>query len=470
MDEEDVAQFAKTFTRFVHDMGARARVDESFPVKEKIDEHMGVPASDLRIVAQTFEPYDHVNVQVAIDAYLEEEGRTFELTGVTGAQRHHGSFSDLLASTHFMPFGFGAVDLSNLPTGTDETRACVQFGLYFLTDQGNPMVMLVRGPSDQGMHRMLTLEVVATQEDLARQMLARIYQLSRELSVFRGKVVSFGESQMFHQAAGPIIFHSRPVVARNDLVFPDGVLELIENEVIGIAAHRERLKASGQQVKRGVLLHGPPGCGKTLTVRYLLGQLPGYTVVLLTGSGLHMIRHACALARALQPSLVVLEDVDLVAQERIPGPSQNNPILFSLLNEMDGVEEDADVVFVLTTNRADLLEPALAARPGRVDLAVEIGLPNEEARARLIGLYGRGLDLRLGDLESVVAQTSGVAASFFKELMRRAALISSRSSEGVGRITVDDTHLTQALDELMVERSSMTRVLIGGQQAGGIEA
>ena len=81
------------------------------------------------------------------------------------------------------------------------------------------------------------------------------------------------------------------------------------------------------------------------------------------------------MARTLQPAMVVVEDVDLIAEERGKYPGQH-PLLFQLLNEMDGLAEDADVVFVLTTNRADLLEPALAARPGRVDQAVELGLPD----------------------------------------------------------------------------------------------
>ena len=181
---------------------------------------------------------------------------------------------------------------------------------------------------------------------------------------------------------GPIVFHHRPTVPRDALVLPDGVLEAVELQVQGVAAHRDRLRASGQHVKRGLLLHGPPGCGKTLTVRYLLGGASDHTVVLLTGRDLHMVRPAIGLARMLQPALVVLEDVNLVAEERTMYP-MGNPLLYELLNEVDGIAEDADVAFVLTTNRADLLEPALAARPGRVDLAVELGLPDAEARRRL---------------------------------------------------------------------------------------
>jgi len=101
--------------------------------------------------------------------------------------------------------------------------------------------------------------------------------------------------------------------------------------------------------------------GKTHTVRFLTSSLVGTTVIQLTGNAMHLIAEACSVARALQPAMLVVEDVDLIAEDRGMHPGQH-PLLFQLLNEMDGLAEDADVVFVLTTNRADLLEPALAAR------------------------------------------------------------------------------------------------------------
>jgi len=247
-------------------------------------------------------------------------------------------------------------------------------------------------------------------------------------------------------------------------VLPDGVLESIELEVLGIGEHKDRLRSAGQHVKRGVLLHGPPGAGKTHTVRYLVSRTAGTTVLLLTGGGLHMVRQACALARMLQPSLVVLEDIDLIAQDRGVMGRFGNPLLFDVLNELDGMAEDADVAFVLTTNRADVLEPALAARPGRVDFAVEIGLPDDEARRRLLELYGRGLDLALSEVDSIVRRTSGVTAAFIKELVRKAALLAAGMSDGAEQIVVHDEHLTASLDELLAERSALTRVLLGGAQ------
>jgi SpoVK/Ycf46/Vps4 family AAA+-type ATPase len=158
--------------------------------------------------------------------------------------------------------------------------------------------------------------------------------------------------------------------------------------------------------------------------------------------------------------VIVLEDVDLVAEDRSFGPS-STPVLFELLDAMDGAAADADLLFVLTTNRADLLEPALAARPGRVDVAIEIELPDAEARERLLTLYGRSLPLRLSEAETrdVVERTDGVTASFLKELLRRAVLESLYEDTSGQAVTA--AHLSRALDDLLDSTQQLTRSLLG---------
>jgi ATP-dependent 26S proteasome regulatory subunit len=264
-------------------------------------------------------------------------------------------------------------------------------------------------------------------------------------------VVSF-EGHEFGQGVGPFRLHPRPGIVRQDVVLPDGVLERIEREVVGIAEHREALLSAGQHLRRGVLLYGPPGTGKTHTVRYLLSRLPEFTVVLLAGTSIHFISQACSLARMLQPALVVLEDCDLVAEARDFSRGMENPLLFQVLNEMDGLAEDADVAFLLTTNRADLLEPALMQRPGRVDLAVEVPLPDAEGRTRLLALYGPSLEVP----PEVVDQTEGTTASFMKELVRRTVLLAAES----GMAPTAD-HLRDAVAELLSSRDALTRRLLG---------
>src|SRR3546814_11145650 len=109
-------------------------------------------------------------------------------------------------------------------------------------------------------------------------------------------------------------------------------------------------------------------------------------------------------------------------ERTMPGHG-TNPLLFQLLNEMDGLAEDADIVFVLTTNRVDLLEPALAARPGRIDQAVEVKLPDADSRRRLLELSLRGVarDIEApAGLAAAVPRPDGARAALEEELVRRA--------------------------------------------------
>jgi ATP-dependent 26S proteasome regulatory subunit len=227
-----------------------------------------------------------------------------------------------------------------------------------------------------------------------------------------------------------------------------------------VASHRQALLAAGQHLKRGLLLYGPPGTGKTHTMRYLLGQMSDYTRLVLTGRSLVAVSGVTDLARALQPAVVVLEDVDLVAEERSMGPA-SSPVLFDLLDAMDGAAPDGDLLFLLTTNRADLLEPALAARPGRVDVAVEIALPDAPARERLLRLYGQGVPLALteDDVSLAVERTDGTTASFLKELIRRSVLESLHDDPALTAVT--GTQLARALDDLLDAAQAVTRTLHG---------
>ena len=173
-------------------------------------------------------------------------------------------------------------------------------------------------------------------------------------------------------------------------------------------------------------------------MNYLLGRLPRATVIVISGRALGRITEACSVARTLQPSVVVVEDVDLIAEERSHRPGEH-PLLFQLLNEMEGLNSATDVTFLLTTNRADLLEPALAARPGRVDLAAELPLPDAAARRALIRLYQGSLVLDDTGVDAIVARTDGVTAAFLKELLRKAALLAAEAdadAAGGGRRTV----------------------------------
>jgi ATP-dependent 26S proteasome regulatory subunit len=126
------------------------------------------------------------------------------------------------------------------------------------------------------------------------------------------------------------------------------------------------------------------------------------------------------------------------------------------------LREDAEVLFILTTNRPDQIEPALVSRPGRIDQAIEFPLPDEEGRAKLTRLYARGLEISEDLLERIVSRTKGVSAAFIKELMRRCAQFQIELSRDhiLTHLAVDS-----ALEELLFAGGALNRRLLGGADA-----
>ena len=169
---------------------------------------------------------------------------------------------------------------------------------------------------DRGMGESLELEVMATDRAHGEAVISVLRHTMAQRNVYRGRVLEL-RSRHFHSDEGaPLTVRSLPQVTRDRIVLPEEVLERIERQAFSMAKHAERLKAAGRHLRRGLLLHGPPGVGKTLTAMYLAAQMPERTVVLLTGQAFETLGPSVDLAVSLQPAMLILEDVDLVALDR----------------------------------------------------------------------------------------------------------------------------------------------------------
>lgn len=454
MDDHQTA-FVETFRRFMEELilAPRPRVDELTPLGELVQEFLQTDVTSLPMVTEDLAMHRLVDADIALDKLAAASGAS--VIGVTGGQqREHSSFQELISSP-YVRFAPGPVDYISAATGPESQRRVVSFGVRLVSVEGHRVAVLQRGAKPEVGRQGARLEILAGNEEGSSAFLRVLRSLMLEHSVLRGQVVSFSGNEYGLGAAG-VSFLPRPDVDSDKVILPPGLLSDVTRHVVGIGKHRDALRAAGRHLKRGVLLYGPPGSGKTLTVRHLLSETPGTTAVVLAGQSIQFVTQAAELARAMQPSIVVLEDVDLIASDRnlATGPQ---PLLFAMLDALDGLDGDADVAFVLTTNRVEALEHALADRPGRVDLAAAIPLPDEDARRRLFQLYADGLPLSPEAIMVAADRAAGVTGAFAKEVMRRTVL---RAAEEDRQPT--DADLTAAMASLLGSRDQLTRRLLGG--------
>lgn len=294
---------------------------------------------------------------------------------------------------------------------------------------------------------------------MSRRLFEELEAIVKKTTSYRGKVISLEQPDRYTGQTGALRVHKLRGVRREEVILPAKTLQLLDRNVKDFIAQRENLPKLGMPIKKGSLFYGPPGTRKTHTIHYLASQLPDHTTLLVTAEQVALLDHYFQLARFLQPAMIVVEDVDLIARRReeMYGPCEES-LLNKLLNEMDGLREDAAVLFVLTTNRPEHLEAALASRPGRVDQAIEFPLPDDQGRRQLVRLYACGLPLSNEIVESLVKKTKGASAAFIKELMRRAAQFNLQDGKHRS-LTADE--VDSALEEMLFAGGSLNAKLLG---------
>ena len=438
-----------------------------------IESHFHPIAVDNLTISERRFPFRvRADLQRAVDRLFSAETVVSHFCGVRKEYSHEGIvLSDCLLASDHNPAVSVPPQYEEIDIGDVDSIRCLKNGLWFLRQGENRFVVLLAPVGQFGQVTGIQFQI-ATVNDPAGTRITQAFFKNLEESVlkaesYRGKILSLEAAEHAYSGeSSGIKVHKLRTVERDQVILPRKTLDLLDRNVVQFVKQRSRMARYQLSTKKGILFYGPPGTGKTHTIHYLARFLEGHTTLLVTAEQIGLLGEYMTLARLLQPSIVVIEDVDLVAQDRARLDTCEEVLLNKLLNEMDGLKEDADILFILTTNRPEALERALSSRPGRVDQAIEFPLPDEEGREKLVRLYARDVDISADVIQTIVRRTDKVSAAFIKELMRRSVQF-SLERDGDGGIQSPDVE--NAMDEMLFSGGSLNLKLLGAEGAEPVD-
>ena len=275
-----------------------------------------------------------------------------------------------------------------------------------------------------------------------------------------GSILSFGKARAR--------LHTKE---KSNVTFEDvaGVDEAKEEvaELVEFLKSPEKFRRLGGRIPRGILLIGPPGCGKTLLAKAIAGEaeVPFFSISgsdfieMFVGVGASRVRDLFRQAKDNAPCIIFLDEIDAVGRRRaidLHGASaESAQTLNAILVEMDGFETDENIIVVAATNRPDVLDPALS-RPGRFDRQVEVDLPDIRGREAILRVHARKYKLAADiDLALLARGTPGFSGADLEAVLNEAALLATRSSKK----SVSTADLEEARDKVRWGRQRRSRVM-----------
>jgi cell division protease FtsH len=284
--------------------------------------------------------------------------------------------------------------------------------------------------------------------------------LMRQMKASGGQAMSFGRS---HAKMAADNFAK---VTFNDVAGMEEVKEELE-EVVDFLRDPERFRALGAQIPRGVLLVGPPGCGKTLLARAVAGEagvaffyISGSDFVeMFVGVGASRVRDLFEQAKQHLPAIIFIDELDAVGRLRGAGlgggHDEREQTLNALLVEMDGFDPNADVILLAATNRPDILDPALL-RPGRFDRRVVVPNPDFKEREAILGIYVKNKPLAEDvDIKVLARRSPGFSGADIENLVNEAALLAARRHKRI----VSMAEFDEAIERVIAGPERKSRVI-----------
>ena len=256
--------------------------------------------------------------------------------------------------------------------------------------------------------------------------------------------------------SGKLLEGQTPTTKFADVAGEEAAVQEVE-EIKDFLKDPSRYKALGARIPRGVLLYGPPGTGKTLLARAIAGEagVPFYSmagsdfVEMFVGLGASRVRDLFDEAKKNAPAIIFNDEIDAVGRKRggsgmSGGHDEREQTLNQLLVEMDGFNNDTNLIIIAATNRPDVLDPALL-RPGRFDRQVAVEAPDLEGREAILKVHAKGKPFVPDvDLRMIAVRTPGFTGADLANVLNEAALLCARA----GAQLIDNRAIDEAIDRV----------------------
>ena len=246
-----------------------------------------------------------------------------------------------------------------------------------------------------------------------------------KMTEFLNSVFTIAEKENFYRSrnvefSGRIRFLDVEDKAWDSIIMDAETKAEIKANTVGFLRQRERWNQYGIPAKRGILLAGEPGTGKTIICKALMSEAEEITCITTNGYALDSddyITELYELAEDLSPSMVFIEDIDLIGQNRMEFGYHRGPALLSLLAVLDGIEERKEIVTIATTNCLEILDKALSQRPSRFDRLIKLSRPSVEQRRELIGLLCQKIPLDAETQEYIARKAESCTPAQLQEIV-----------------------------------------------------
>ncbi len=274
------------------------------------------------------------------------------------------------------------------------------------------------------------------------------------------QVFNFGKSR------ARLFIENKPKITFNDVAGLEEVKEDLQEEIEFLRNPR-KFAALGAKIPKGILLVGPPGCGKTLLAKAVAGEagVPFFSVSgsefveMFVGVGAARVRDLFNEAKKYAPCIIFIDEIDAVGRQRGAGlgggHDEREQTLNQLLVEMDGFDPNSGIIVIAATNRPDILDPALL-RPGRFDRRIVVNYPDVKEREAILRIHTRNKPLGPDiNLVTLAKRTAGFTGADLENLVNEAALLAARRNKKY--LTMDE--LEEAIDRVIAGPQKKTRVV-----------